>query len=272
MSRARVAACLLLVVSVQAGLAACGRAAQVNEASGTVTDGGQPATTKAKTVSVEEFCDAVEENKEDLTGLDDAFGAVQYLTALRKLQRRAAKDVKLDIDALVRLLSGIDDLPDDEARDRFEQMDANPEFVRAYRSFNRFVEQNCQIDLVRSATTVRKTTTTGDATTTTGKKVSAQEALDGLKTFLNDKYGSTSWISKLAGLKVTLRTGAQVTGDFTVGSEEGSTLTVDEAVAACTAVAEYIDQNFSDGKATITGAGEQPIASRPGKSGPCMPA
>lgn len=271
----RVKAVLSLVVTVVFvfAVAACKQPAPVQETTGSMADLGKPGTTSRPTASVEDFCQAVEDSKEDLSSSDPSHGPVQYLTGLRKVQKKATKEVKLDIDALVKLVSVIDDLPDDEAGAKLKQLNESPEFIRSYRAFNRYVQDKCNVNLAKTGTTVRNTTrrttvVTDETTPTSGSAKTAQQALDELKTFLNDKYGTTAWIGKLSGLKVTIQT-SKNTADFTLGTKAGETMTPDEAVAACTAVAEYIDSVFSNGKSIITDTNEKPIASRPEKDAPC---
>lgn len=264
----RVAMRLVAMVVLAATAASCSKSSQTTtEAFGT----NQAPTSNKKQNTVAGFCQAIEASREDLMTSTEGpvAGPELFLTGLKRVQKSATKEVGPILDRLVKIMGRTGGLEGSELEDRMRQIASDPDFQEAVDDFDGYVSRECDIELG-----AKGTATTGDtdpAGTSAAANQVAEKALADLKAYLNTNYGNTGWIGKLSGLKVSVLTAKRV-ADFTVGSKAGISLTPEEAVAACSAVAEFIDRDFSDGKSVVTDSNGTTVASRNNKSEQCKPA
>ena len=268
--RQRAVLSLVLVILLTAG-AACVKTGPPDTTSSS-TEASPPPTTKKKENTVEDFCAAVEDNKADLISgsSESAADPETFLTGLKKLQKKATKQIKPVLATLVDLYAATEGLSGAELEDKLSELNRDPDFRDNLKELNDYVSDKCDVQLNRVATTrtTRRATTTSAGPNSSGV---AKDAIDGLKKHLNDNYLTTVWYDKISGLKVSVDVSAN-TADFTIIGRAGATLASDEAVAVCEATAEFVDKNFTGGAVTVDDSAGTTLASRASRSTKCAAA
>jgi hypothetical protein len=80
--------------------------------------------------------------------------------------------------------------------------------------------------------------------------------LEALTAYLSNHFGGESWRNQLADYKLST-----ADDDFELTVAVRSTMSPDEAVAACSAIAKWSTTTFADGKVTVTNHDGAPLAS-----------
>lgn len=228
-----------------------------------------PTTKKQNTVK--EFCQVVTDNESELTSVLTK-NVDEVVAALKKLQKKATKQVKKPLDTVVAAVEPIVDLSGGEQADAVSALAEDDGYVAAYKQLSDYIEENCDVKLPKvtatTATSRRSTSTTRPrSTTSTVASAKAKEILDDLQEYLATNYGTAAWIKKADKVGITVPGGSS---NLNVKLTMVAGTTAAEAVEACKAAAAYIDQStFSDGSVSVVDPSGAVLAGRTSKSSPC---